>query len=176
MNAIHPTAIIYEGVVMGDGNVIGPYCIIGAPPEWKGRENDSCGVIIGDNNIITGMVTIDSGADGPTIIGNGCYLMKGSHLGHDVMLMNNVTISCGAKIGGHAVLGEGANVGLNATVIQKKLIPAGVMIGMGSVITKKLEMEPFRVYAGNPAVLKGKNERHPSYPQYLINMQQFPGE
>lgn len=172
-NFIHPTAIIYPGVTMGTGNTVGPYCIIGAPAEWRGREKDCQGVIIGNNNNLTGLVTVDSGADGPTIIGDGCYLMKGSHLGHDVVLGNNVTISCGARIGGHSILEDGVNVGLNATIIQRKKVPQGVMIGMGAIITKKICLEPFKVYAGNPARQLGENTKHPNY---LIYMKQFPGE
>ena len=37
-NNIHPTALIAEGVQIGRGNTIGPYCVIGFPAEWKGRE------------------------------------------------------------------------------------------------------------------------------------------
>lgn len=169
-NDIHPTAIIYPGVQIGNGNRIGPYCIIGAPPEWKGREGVSGRVVIGNANTITGHVTIDSGADHFTRIGNDCYFMKHSHGGHDCIIGNNVTVSCGAKIGGHAELEDGVNVGLNATIIQKKLIPRGVMIGMNAVITSKLSMEPFKVYAGNPAVLIAENTRHPQYPTYTIDL------
>lgn len=41
-NFIHPTAIIYEDVEIGDNNYIGAYCIIGAPPEHK-----NIGIILG---------------------------------------------------------------------------------------------------------------------------------
>jgi UDP-N-acetylglucosamine acyltransferase len=74
---IHPTAIIYPNVKVGNNVYIGAYCIIGAPPEWKGHEQDSKGVIIGDNVRNTGHVTIDSGAIEPTRIGDNCYIMKG---------------------------------------------------------------------------------------------------
>ncbi len=30
----------YPNVKLEDNIYIGPYCIIGAPPEWKGKEND----------------------------------------------------------------------------------------------------------------------------------------
>jgi UDP-N-acetylglucosamine acyltransferase len=172
MNIIHPTALVHPGVVMGEGNIIGAYCIIGHPAEWKGNEKAGR-VIIGNNNTFTGLVTIDSGGVGDTVIGDGCYLMKHSHVGHDAQIGNEVTISCGAKIGGHTVIGNYSNVGLNAVVHQKQTIAEGVMIGMGAVVTKKLQTEPYKTYAGNPAKLIGENHKHPNYGQYTINQKEY---
>jgi len=173
-NDIDPTAVIYPGVVMGNGNIIGPYCIIGAPPEWKGKEYYYGKVVIGNNNRFTGLVTIDSGAENTTQVADNCYLMKHSHIGHDVVLSNNVTLSCGVKVGGHTIVGEHTTVGLNAVIHQKLWIPYGCMIGMGSVVTKKLDLMAGCKYAGNPAKYIGENDAH--LPDYLINRKQFPGE
>ncbi len=43
---IHPTAVIYDGVVMEEDVYIGPLCIIGGPAEWKGKEDNTGKVII----------------------------------------------------------------------------------------------------------------------------------
>lgn len=155
---IHPTAIIYPGVVIGKNVYIGEYCIIGSPPEWKGHEDKSKGVIIGDNVRITGLVTIDAGAGKPTEIQDGCYIMKHAHVGHDAVIGKEVTISCGAKIGGHTVVGDYCNIGLNAVLHQKVFIPMGCMIGACAFIGKKTELNPFRKYAGVPAKDIGSNE------------------
>ena len=89
--------------------IIGPYCLIGEPPEWKGKEENK-GVVIGARTILTGLVTVDGGAERPTEIGADCYLMKHSHVGHDCIIKDNDTISCGAKIGGHTIIGQGCNI------------------------------------------------------------------
>lgn len=174
-NAISPLAWIHPNVQIGKGNTIGPFCMIGGPAEWKGHEVQGR-VVIGDNNTITGLVTIDSGADGDTIIGNCCYLMKHSHVGHDAYINCFVTISCGAKIGGHAKICGHVNIGLNAVIHQRQKIMEGVMIGMGAVVTKKLITEPYKVYIGNPARLYGDNNKHPNYAQSLLDMKQYHGE
>lgn len=148
---IHHTAIIYDDVRIGDNCYIGAYCIIGAPPEWKGREDDGKGVIIGNNTRITGHVTIDSGAEDCTIVGDNCYIMKGVHIGHDAVIKDNVTISCHALVGGHVIVEDGCNLGLGCIIHQKVTIPSGCMIGMGTVVTKKTEMQPNSKYVGNPA-------------------------
>lgn len=188
MNYIHPTAVIGPNVEMGDGNYIGPFCIIGYPAEhksfWPTAEQDKrhfSGLIsylnmqekgsypfaaddigsvkIGNGNVITGHVTIDAGTEGVTEIGNNNWFLKHSHLGHDAKIVDNNTISCGVKIGGHCLVGSNTNLGLNAVIHQRKLIPDGVMIGMGAVVTKKTELQNGMKYAGNPARLLGENFR-----------------
>jgi len=149
-NFIHPTAIIGDNVILGDNNYIGAFCIIGDPAEHKkywGQEKGK--VIIGNNNIVTGLVTIDAGTEMPTIIEDGCFIMKHAHIGHDCRIMNNVTISCGAKIGGHSIIGEGSNIGLNAVLHQFSIIKRGCMIGASAFF--KGESEPEMKYAGVPA-------------------------
>lgn len=148
---IHPTAIVHLNVSIEDNVTIGPYCIIGANPEWKGHEEDNKGVIIKSGTIITGFCSIDGGGLHPTYIGHDCYIMKHCHIGHDCIIEDGVTISCGAKIGGHSIIGSKTNIGLNAVIHQKLNVPNNCMIGMGAVITKTLKMESYSKYVGNPA-------------------------
>jgi UDP-N-acetylglucosamine acyltransferase len=157
-NFIHPTAIIGDNVILGDNNYIGAFCIIGDPAEHKkywGQEKGK--VIIGNNNIVTGLVTIDAGTEVPTIIEDGCFIMKHAHIGHDCRIMNNVTISCGAKIGGHSIIGEGSNIGLNAVLHQFSIIKRGCMIGASAFFKGESEVE--MKYAGVPARKLGSNIR-----------------
>lgn len=172
-NFIHPTAIICPNVKMGKGNYVGPFCVIGYPAEhkkyWITNEKasnmlmptfDGAGVgevEIGDNNIFTGMVTIDASTEQKTVIMNGCWFLKHSHVGHDAVIGNGVTVSCGAKVGGHCIINDNCNLGLNATIHQWVEIPPQCMIGMGAVVTKKTELSPNRKYAGVPAKDIGEN-------------------
>jgi UDP-N-acetylglucosamine acyltransferase len=158
MNNIHATAIIYEGVQLGDNIFIGPYCIIGAPAEHKTYWDKPIGKVkIGDGCVITGHVTIDAGTEDVTTIGENVWMLKHSHVGHDAWIGSNVTISCGAKIGGHTIVRSNCNIGLNAVIHQKQEIAPSCMIGMGAVVTKKLKTEPYTKYAGNPAKELGPN-------------------
>ena len=156
-NYIHPTAIIGDNVILGDNNYIGAYCIIGDPAEHKKYWDNTKGkVIIGNNNIVTGLVTIDAGTEQVTYIGDNCFIMKHAHIGHDCTINNNVTISCGAKIGGHSVIGENSNIGLNAVLHQFSNIHIGCMIGASAFF--KGESEPYSKYAGVPAKKIGENK------------------
>jgi UDP-N-acetylglucosamine acyltransferase len=156
-NTIHPTAIIAYGVEMGEGNYIGPYCIIGESAEKVGHFNKRGRVIIGDNNTFTKQVTIDSGGESYTIIGSGCILLKNAHVGHDCVIYHNVVLSCNAMIGGHSTINERCNIGLGAAIHQRTELPEGCMVGMNSTITKKTPLQPFRKYAGTPARDIGPN-------------------
>jgi len=149
-NFIHPTAIIGENVILGDNNYIGAYCIIGDPAEHKKFWDEQKGkVYIGDNNIITGLVTIDAGTKDITFIGNNCFIMKHAHIGHDCLIKDNVTISCGAKIGGHSIIKNNSNIGLNAVLHQFSIIEQGCMIGASAFF--KGQSKEFSKYAGVPA-------------------------
>lgn len=149
---IHPTAIIYPNVKIGNNVTIGAYCIIGAPAEDKKNWNTSnYTVVIEDDAIITGHVTIDAGTFRDTKIGKGCFIMKGVHIGHDCVLKENCTLSPHVVIGGRCNIGESVNMGMCSVVHQRKDIPKGCMIGMNSTITKKTEMVERGCYIGSPA-------------------------
>lgn len=160
LNGIHPTAIIYPGVTIGQNCYIGAYCVIGAPPEWKGREENPMGVVIGDDVIIHAHVTIDAGANGATYIGSRSYIMKGVHIGHDSNIHEGCTLSCHTLIGGSVTIGTNTNMGMGSIVHQGVFIPSGCMVGMGAVITKKTVMRQNGVYVGNPAKYIRDNDKH----------------
>ncbi|MEW6471837.1 MAG: UDP-N-acetylglucosamine acyltransferase [Actinomycetota bacterium] len=180
-NRIHPTAVVSEGVELGEGNVIGPYAVvlgpcrigsgnwiashacIGGPPEYRGGPHpaawdgklDGAGIRIGDRSVIREFVTINQGLRRPTIVGDESYLMTKSHVGHDAVLGEAVTVACGVLIGGHCEVWTLANLGLGTVLHQFVRIGPGAMVGMGSVVRK--EVGAFLVTLGNPARTVGVN-------------------
>ncbi len=156
MSYIHPTAIIHDHVTLGKNVRVEAYAVIGSPPEHRDHLQDpGLPVHIGDNCVIREYVTINSGTIRPTVVGSNCILLRGSHVGHDAELRDNVTLSCNALIGGHAVIMDHANIGLGAVVRQHLIVGAGVMLGMNACATKNLES--FTTYAGVPAKIIGQN-------------------
>jgi UDP-N-acetylglucosamine acyltransferase len=176
-NFVHPTAIIGNDVQLGEGNYIGEYCVIkgdttignnnrfeafcsiGTEPEHKsyfGKPNK--GVVIGNNNVIREYVTINAGCEIPTQLENNIIMLRGSHCGHDVIISNDCTISCNVLLGGHTFVGIGANIGLGAIVHQFSKIGSYSMIGMGAIITKKVQVQCFDMYVGNPARFIKRNK------------------
>jgi UDP-N-acetylglucosamine acyltransferase len=169
-NTIHPTAIIEDGVEIGEGNYIGPYCIIyngtvigdnnrfeshcviGSLPEHKEYFNggSSFGVKIGNNNTIREFTTINAGCTQNTIMGNNNIMLRGSHFSHDSIMENNCTLSCNVAVGGYSYLMEGCNMALNSVCHQHSVIGAYSMVGMSGVVTKSSAVIPGFIYVGNP--------------------------
>jgi UDP-N-acetylglucosamine acyltransferase len=83
--------------------------------------------------------------------------MKHAHIGHDCTILDNVTISCGAKIGGHSIIDNGANIGLNAVLHQFANVGENCMIGASAFV--KGDAKPNTKYAGVPAREIGSNIR-----------------
>jgi len=149
---IHPTAVIYDNVVLGDNVSIGPYSVIGGPAEVKTLPQDIRGqVYINSGTVIREHVTIHGSRsdDGATIIGNNCYIQAHAHIGHDAILHDNVTLSCYACVGGHAELHEHSNLALHAVTHPRCIIGKGTIVGCNSFA--KGELKEWSVYAGNPA-------------------------
>lgn len=188
MNYIHPTALIGPNVEMGDNNYIGPYCVIGYPAEhlnyWPKlvyekdefsgfiemideaasnsfpfSKKDIGRVTIGNNNVFTGFCTVDAGTVIETSVGNDCFIMKRAHIGHDSTVCNNVIISPNCIVGGHVRVMDGANLGQSVCTHQYTVIGAYSMLGIGSVVPKSKNVEPFQMYAGNPIHHMGENKK-----------------
>lgn len=156
-NVIGPYAVVLGPTVIGDGNWIGPHAVIGTPPEnrstphvvgWEG-ELGEFGVRIGDRNRIRENVTVHGGTHRPTRIGDDCFLLVYSHIGHDVVLDDNVTLAPVAQVAGHNRIWSHANVGMSATVHQGVDIGPGAMIGMSTAVRKVAQ--PWATLLGNPA-------------------------
>lgn len=171
-NFIHPTAIVHDTVVMGEGNHIGAYCVIypfvtigsgnrfeghcsvGSPAEHKDYFMELWSynkTIIGDNNVIREFTTINAPSEKVTQMGDNCIMLRGSHLSHDSVLEDDVTLSCNVLVGGHSYIMQGANLGLGCILHQRTLVGAYAMIGMGAVVTKTVAVIPGWVYVGSPA-------------------------
>ena len=149
---IHPTAIIYPNVVICDGVYVGAYSVIGAPAEYRGKELTAQGsVVIGANTVIREHVTIHSSPNetGTTLIGEDCYIMSHSHIGHDAIINNHCTLSSGSIVGGHAILKDYVNMGLNSTLHQRSTMETGSMLGANGF--GKGIIKPWCVMVGTPA-------------------------
>lgn len=158
-NKIHHTVVFGPNVEYGSNNYFGPYCVIGMPGEIADGFPEDGGVVIGNDNVFAGMVTIDASRNSTfTVITNSCFLMKQTHVGHDSIIYKGVRVSPHATIGGEVIISEQCNIGMNAVIHQSLIIPTGCMIGMGAVVTKKTHLKEWRKYAGVPAKDIGSNE------------------
>jgi UDP-N-acetylglucosamine acyltransferase len=183
MTNVHPTAILDGDVTLGDGASVGPFCylkgpivvgantqihphvVIGTEGEHRTRKPQGT-IFIGANVILREHSVVHRGTgDRDTTLGDGCFILSHSYIAHDVVLEAGVTLSPGARLGGHTRVLEGANVGMGAVVHQFSTVGAYAMIGMGAVVTR--DVPPFCLVTGNPA----RNRR---FNTYAIDAAGFP--
>lgn len=154
---IHSTAVIYDNVMIEEGAYIGPFCVVGTPPEHRGHDGTDFGVLIKSGARLEKFVCVDAGYKSQTVIGSGAMLMNGVHVGHDCKIGENVTIAPRVNLGGHVQILKGAILGMAVNVHQFKVIGHYCMIGMGSIVTKDPVIWPGTKWYGIPAMKMGKN-------------------
>lgn len=149
--------VIEENTFIGKMNSIGHGAVLGAPPQDRKFKHERTYLRIGDNNLIREYVTIHraSGEGEETVIGNNCFLMAYSHIGHNTRVGNGVVMANSVGISGHCVIEDGANIGGMTGVHQYTRIGRLAMVGGMSRITR--DVPPYLVVEGNPVVVHGVN-------------------
>jgi UDP-N-acetylglucosamine acyltransferase len=169
--AIGPHAVLLGRCRIGDDCWLGPGVIIGTPPEvasvpheagWSAVETagtedgaDAPGVVIGAGTVLRELTMVHRGWQHETRIGANCYLMNKVYIGHDGWIEDDVTMASTATLGGHVRVGHRTNLGMGATVHQRRVIGPGAMVGMSAVVSR--DVPPFSTVFGNPARLQGIN-------------------
>ena len=151
-NLIHRTAEInWESVELGQGNKIGPFCMIGSEAEHKFYTSDGK-VKIGNNNVFHTCVNVSmpTSLSRTTVVGNNCTFMSSTVIHHDCIIEDDVIISSNVSVGGSVIIMRGANIGMNAALHQFKVIGSFSMIGMQACVIKGSVAAPGRKLVGVP--------------------------
>ena len=143
---------IIEDNVRLDGNVnIGQNVYIHrgvtiGPPQHLAFKDYNHSTEIRDRTIIREFVTIHgSTSETPTKIGEDCYLMAFSHVGHDCKLENNVILTNFVQLGGHVTIGKKAVVGGGTMVHQRTELGERAMVA--AMIAVRLSVPPYSMVA-----------------------------
>lgn len=156
----HVTVGSRFGVVeIGKNNHISPGAVIGGPPQDISYTAEPTKLIIGDNNVIREFSTMNiatSKHDGATVIGNNCYFMAYSHVGHDCKIANNVIVANNSHFGGHCVVEDNVVIGGVCAFNQFSKIGKNSFIAGSSIINK--DILPFSRAQGNYAIVRATNK------------------
>jgi UDP-N-acetylglucosamine acyltransferase len=145
---VNAGAMIEDDVMIGERTEVGPYSFvgrmtrigsdnrigmcsqIGGEPQITGWTPVDSRVVIGAGNVIREYVSIHRAKDngGETIIGDGCYLMGSSHVGHDCRIGAEVVLANGALLAGHVEVGDNTFISGNCAIHQFVRIGRRAMI------------------------------------------------
>jgi UDP-N-acetylglucosamine acyltransferase len=89
---------------LGENCTVYPFACLGGDPQDKTYRGEDTACTIGNGNTIREYVTINRAStkqDWVTRVGNNNFIMAYSHIGHDSVVGNHVTMANGATLAGH---------------------------------------------------------------------------
>lgn len=155
---IGPFSYVADDVVIGDGCQLGPHvtvlpyttvgadgeihasAVLGDRPQDLGFDGGPSYLRIGSRCVIREGVTMHRGTkpETATEIGDGCFFMANSHVGHNVKMGDGVILANGVLLAGYAEVGDGAFLSGNTVVHQFTKMGRLAMLGGLSGISKDL--------------------------------------
>ena len=153
---VWPHAHVCSGSVIGEETQIHMGAVVGHVPQDLTFENKRSFLNIGKRNVIREYVTIHRGTKegSATVIGDDCYLMAVSHIGHNCHIGNKVIIANCALLAGHVTVEDGSFISGNVVVHQFCRIGELSIIGGFTGINK--DVPPYMLVRG-PSVVRGVN-------------------
>jgi UDP-N-acetylglucosamine acyltransferase len=143
---------------IGEGTRVFPQAVLGCEPQNLKHKGGRTTLEIGRNNLIREGVTMHRGSDtgtGRTIIGNDCFFLAFSHVAHDCVVGDHVTMTQGAVMGGHCEIGDHAIIsGLSAL---HQFVRIGHHAFVGGMTGMEGDLIPYGMATGNRARLRGLN-------------------
>ncbi len=147
---------IYHGCKIGHECRIQSGAVIGAEGFGYARNKEGWqaihqtgGVLIGDRVHIGANTTIDRGAIGDTVIGNGVILDNQIQIAHNVRIGQNTAIAGCVGIAGSTTVGENCQIGGACNIVGHLSITDDVVLNAASLVTRSI-LEPGRYSSGMP--------------------------
>lgn len=143
---------------IGPRTALYPFASLGTPPQSVKYRGGPTRLVIGADCDIREGVTVNTGTEddrGATEVGDRCWLMAGSHIGHDCKVGSDVIFANNVVLGGHVTIGDFAVFGGQAAVRQFVRVGEGAMVvGLSGV---RADVIPFGLVQGPLADLIGLN-------------------
>ncbi len=179
---IGPEAVIGEGcrlishVVIDGKTTLGPRCtlhpfvVLGHGPQVIGLSAPESRLTIGADCTLREHVTMNVGTPkggGHTKVGDRGYFMINSHVAHDCVLGDGVTLVNNVMLAGHCHLQDGVIMAGGSAIHQFTRVGRGAFIG--GLAAVEFDVIPYGMALGNRAYLGGLNliglkRRAPSAP------------
>ena len=142
---------------IGENNTIYPFASLGTEPHDLSFQNWVSYLKVGNGNVFREGFTANRGAaEGTTtLVGDNCYFMANSHIGHNAQVGNRVVLANGALLAGHTVLEDGCFIGGGSALHQ--FVRVGRFVIMGGVSASSVDIPPFVVADGRNKPIRNIN-------------------
>lgn len=155
---IKSSAIIRNHTELGEDCVVDSFAVIGGAPQDLSYRDEPTKLVIGDRCTMREYVTMSRGTPkghGITIVGDDCYFMANSHVGHDCVVGNNVTMANSVALAGHVTVGERVILGGLSAVHQHCRVGRHAFVGGLAAVVG--DVIPYGSVIGVHAHLAGLN-------------------
>jgi UDP-N-acetylglucosamine acyltransferase len=143
---------------IGEDTVVYPFTSLGTPPQSVHYRGGATRLIIGARCQVREGVTMNTGTEdgeGITRVGDRCFIMVGSHIGHDCQVGNDAIFANNVVLGGHVSVGDNTFLGGHVAIHQYVRIGEGVM--MAGMSAARDDIIPFGFALGQTGALVGLN-------------------
>jgi UDP-N-acetylglucosamine acyltransferase len=143
---------------IGARTVIHPQAALGGEAQIRGNDFSEGRLEIGADCVLREMVSMNCGSkrdQGVTRVGARGYFMAGSHVGHDCIVGDDVTMANSVALGGHVVIGDRVIFGGLAAVQQFCRVGHGAMVGGLTGVNR--DIIPYAMAFGAHVELAGLN-------------------
>ena len=146
---LRPFVHICPFTKIGEESTVFEHAVIAPEPQDHSFKGELSWVTIGNRSVIRESVTIHraSGEGNVTSVGDDCLIMEGVHLGHNVHVSDNVTISSKSGLAGYVKVGRGTVIGGMSGFHQFVRIGSYCMIGGASRVAQ--DVPPFLLVNGS---------------------------
>ena len=158
---VYPNVTIYPATSIGDRVVIHAGAVLGSDGFGYVRDGETgryekspqIGTLrIEDDVEIGANTTIDRGALDATVIGRGSKLDNLVHVGHNVVIGENVVVAAQVGISGSSTIEDGVVIAGQVGIGDHARVGAGVILGgQCGVLPQKIVRGPGEMFWGTPA-------------------------
>jgi UDP-N-acetylglucosamine acyltransferase len=154
---VHPHVVVDGFTTVGEGCEIFPGAAVGLRCQDLKYAGEKTYVRIGARTVIRECVTVNSstGEGSATEIGDDCFLMAYSHVGHNCRLGNGVIMANLASLAGHILIEDRAVIGGLVGVHQ--FVQVGTLSMIGGLSKVNQDVPPYALSDGVPCSVRDIN-------------------
>jgi UDP-N-acetylglucosamine acyltransferase len=148
-------AVVCANARLGEDNTVFPFAVIGARAQVRKRSEKDGGIAIGSHNVFREHVTVHSGTERTTRIGDHNLFMVGCHVAHDVLIGSHGVVANSVALAGHVEIADHVVFGGLAGVAQFVTIGEGAFVAAGAMVER--DVPPYVIVQGDRARVRALN-------------------